>query len=128
MDATEFFSRARILRRTGVYEYAIEMYICGLALEPENAHAHQELRETALQRTAARGRPLSLFDGMKVASVLRQKGADDKSKMLAIEHLLSYEPGNYTYMLALLKHAQDGGFTATAAWIEAIIRRSEGGA
>ena len=124
MDAEEFYHRARIVLGTA-YDYAIYQYLCGLDLEPDNVAAHEELREIALERTAKGGKPLGLFEKLKATSVLRS-GGDDKGKMLAAERLLAYEPEQRAYMQVLLEHAVSGGFNATAAWIQAIIRRSLG--
>jgi hypothetical protein len=126
MDANEFYSLARIVRATGNFNYAIYQYLCGLDLEPDDVEAHRELRETALERTATGGKPLGLFERMKVARVLREPGGDEKAKMLAAEHLLAYEPGNRAHMELLLQHARAGGFMATAMWIATVIRRHRG--
>jgi hypothetical protein len=128
MDANEFYRRAQVVSATGNYEYAIDQYLRGLNLEPENVAAHQELREIALERAAKGGKPLGLFEKLKVSSVLRQASGDNKAKMLAAENLLSYEPGQVSYMLDLLKHARAGDFHDTAAWIGTIIRRHQSGA
>ena len=37
---------------TGNFDYAIEMYLNGLGIDPENKDAHQALREIALKRKA----------------------------------------------------------------------------
>jgi hypothetical protein len=122
MDPEEFYRRARVLRSTGVYEFAIELYLSGLSLESDDVAAHQELRETAVERAANGGKPLGMFEKFKVESALRKADAVDKAKMLAAEKLLAYDPAELTYMLDLLKHAQAGGFHSTAAWIESIIQ------
>jgi hypothetical protein len=96
--AKEFFSRARIILGAGNYEYAIELYLLGLALDPDNAAAHQELRDIALQRAANGGKPLGMFERMKIQSALRQSTADDKARMLAAEKLLAHEPAQQRVM------------------------------
>jgi len=127
MDPEEFYRRARVVRSTGVHDFAMELYLSGLNLGPDDVAAHQELRETALERAANGGKPLGMFQKFKVDSVLRKAGADDKAKMFAAEKLLAYDPAELMHMLDLLRHARAGGFHATAAWIESIIQRRRGG-
>lgn len=52
------------------------------------------------------------------------KGKDEKQEMLSAEKLLAYVPGDISRMVAFYRAAEAGGFTATAAWIEAILRRA----
>jgi hypothetical protein len=50
--AQTFFDRGAAVAGTGNFEYAIEMYLQGLALDPESLDAHQALRDIALKRKA----------------------------------------------------------------------------
>jgi len=56
LKAKVFFDRGNAVAGTGNYEYAIEMYISGLAIDPENVEAHQTLRELSLKRKASGGK------------------------------------------------------------------------
>jgi hypothetical protein len=42
--------------RGGLFEYAIDLYLDGLKLDPGNIDVHKELREVSLRRKAAGGR------------------------------------------------------------------------
>ena len=55
--ANTFFARGHTLGGTGQYEYAIEMYIQGLTIDPEAVSAHQALREISMRRKASGGKP-----------------------------------------------------------------------
>ena len=50
--ATAFFDKARAVGSTGNFEFAIEMYIQGLQIDPENLEGHMELREISMKRMA----------------------------------------------------------------------------
>jgi len=43
--AKVFFDRGKVVAGTGNYEYAIEMLLQGLNVDPEAKDIHQELRE-----------------------------------------------------------------------------------
>src|ERR1700676_3106626 len=94
--AKVFFDRGKTVAGTGNYEYAIEMYIQGLAVDPENVEAHQVLREISLKRKASGGKDMGMFDKMKLP-----KSKDEKQAMLNAEKLLAYSPGDTDRMLAL---------------------------
>ena len=85
--AKPFFDRARTVADTGNYEYAIDMYIEGLKFDPDNADAHQSLRDISLRRTASGGKPMGMFKYMKLP-----KAKDDRQSMLKAEMQLAYKP------------------------------------
>lgn len=117
--AKVFFARARTVADTGNFEYAIEMYIQGLKIDPENIPAHQELREISLKRKAAGGRDMGMMERMKLP-----KGGGDKQTMLNAERLLAHDPGKADRMLAFLTAANAARMTRTAAWIETTLKRA----
>ena len=78
--ATAFFSKGQTVAGTGNYEYAIEMYLQGLAIDPEAVDAHQTLREISLKRKASGGKPLGMFQAMKLKG-----GKDEKEQLLMSE-------------------------------------------
>ena len=90
LKAQVFSTAANTVAGTGNYEYAIEMYLQGLNIDPENIDAHQALREISLKRKASGGKDMGMFDKMKV----KTNNADDKENMLDAEKLLAYDPGN----------------------------------
>ena len=117
--AQVFFDRGKTVADTGNFEYAIEMYIQGLSVDPENVEAHQALREIALKRKASGGKDMGMFDKMKL-----QKPKDDKASMLYFEKLLAYSPGDTDRMLGVLQNAQKAGFYETVLWVGPILLRA----
>ena len=118
--AKVFFDRGNSVAGTGNYEYAIEMYLQGLNIDPENVDAHQTLREFSLKRKASGGKDLGMFEKMKV----KTNSADEKANMLAAEKLLAYDPGNTARMLQVTQSALKAGFFDTVMWAGAITMRA----
>src|SRR5690349_13620294 len=71
--AQVFFDRGKTVADTGNFEYAIEMYIQGLNVDPENTEAHQSLRDISLRRKASGGKDMGMMQKMKMP-----KAKDDK--------------------------------------------------
>src|SRR5439155_12495745 len=100
-------------------EYAIEMYLQGLGIDPEAIDAHQALRDISLKRKASGGKPLGMLQSMKLKG-----GKDEKEAMLNAEKLLAYDPGNTDHMLNILTNAEKGGFFDSVLWIGPILLRA----
>ena len=118
--AKAFFDRGNTVAGTGNYEYAIEMYLTGLALDPESADAHQTLRDIALKRKASGGKAIGFMDAMK----LKRPSKDDKQNLLNNEKLLAYDPGQTDYMVGVLQNAVRAGFYKTVMWIGPILQQA----
>lgn len=118
--AQVFFERGKTVADTGNFEYAIEMYIQGLSIDPENTDAHQALREISLKRKASGGKDMGMLDKMKHGS----KKGDDKATMLNAEKLLAYDPGNTDRMLQVFQGAYRAGFYDTCLWIGPILQKA----
>jgi len=117
--AAQFFTRGQTVANTGNFEYAIEMYLQGLAIDPESSEAHQQLRDFSLKRKASGGKALGMFQAMKLKG-----GKDEKEALLNAEKLLAYDPGNTNHMVTLLQAALRGGFFDTVLWIGPILLRA----
>jgi tetratricopeptide (TPR) repeat protein len=117
--AKVFFDRGKTVADTGNFEYAIEMYIQGLSVDPENVEAHQVLREISLKRKVSGGKDMGMIDKMKVG-----KAKDEKQAMLNAEKLLAYVPGDIGRMTALFKAAYKAGCYDTVLWIGPILQRA----
>jgi tetratricopeptide (TPR) repeat protein len=117
--AKVFFDRGKTVADTGNYEYAIEMYIQGLNVDPENVEAHQILRDISLKRKASGGKDMGMMDKMKMP-----KAKDDKLAMLNAEKLLAYSPGDTSRMLAMFQAAYKAGCYDTVLWIGPICQRA----
>jgi thioredoxin-like negative regulator of GroEL len=118
--ANVFFDRGKSVANAGQYEYAIEMYLSGLAIDPENTDAHQALREMSLKRKASGGKDLGMMKKMG----LKRPTKDDKQNMLNAEQLLAYDPGNTDNMLSLLQSAHRAGFYDTVMWMGPMLQKA----
>jgi tetratricopeptide (TPR) repeat protein len=118
--ATGFFEKGKTVAGTGQYEYAIEMYLQGFALDPDDIEAHQELRDFSLKRKASGGKAIGFLEAMK----LKRPTSDDRTNMLNAEKLMSYDPGNTDHMQSLLQSAYRGGYYDTVLWIGAIFQKA----
>jgi TolA-binding protein len=118
--AQVFFDYARTADGTGNYEYAIDMMLQGLGVDPDARSAHQTLRDIALKRKASGGKDLGMMEKMK----LKRPTKDDKGNMLNAEKLLSYDPGNPDHMVTLIQNAHKAGFYDTVMWIGPILLRA----
>lgn len=117
--AQVFFERGKTVANAGQFDYAIEMYLQGLALDPEDVSAHQALREISLKRKASGGKDLGMLAKMKY-----RYGKDDRDNMIVAERFLSYDPGNTGRMLELTQYAVKSGCYDTAMWAGPICFRA----
>jgi tetratricopeptide (TPR) repeat protein len=118
--AKRFFDRGKTVADTGNYDYAIEMYVQGLNVDPDSREAHEGLRNIAMIRKASGGKDLGFMEKTK----LRRPTKDDRQNMLNAEKLLAYDPGNTDHMLSLLQNAHRAGLYDTVAWIGPILLRA----
>src|SRR5438876_5777662 len=103
--AALFFEKAAAVGASSQFEFAIEMYLQGLAIDPEAVDAHQALRDISLKRKASGGKPVGMLQAMKLKG-----GKDEKEQMLNAEKLLAYDPGNTDHMIRMIQNAYKGGF------------------
>jgi tetratricopeptide (TPR) repeat protein len=115
-----FFDRGKTVSDTGNYDYAIEMYLQGLNIDPDSVEAHQGLREISLKRKASGGGAL----GMMARAGIKTNTKDDKQNMLGFEKLLAFDPPNLDYMIGLMQNAQRAGYYDTVMWIGPILLRA----
>ncbi|MEI8195582.1 MAG: hypothetical protein WCI73_06710, partial [Phycisphaerae bacterium] len=101
-----FFNTARTVAESGNYDYAIEMYIMGLAREPENMVEHQALYDVSLRRKVKGGKAVGGLFGPKMPL----KGKTPKDQMLNAEWLLAKDPGNISQMQTILRQALAGNY------------------
>src|SRR5688572_3230484 len=94
--AEVFFERGKTVADSGQFEYAIEMYLQGLSIDPENVEAHQFLRDISFRRKAGGGKAMGMLEKMKIKS-----SKEEKQSMLNCEKLLAYDPGNTDHMLCV---------------------------
>lgn len=119
--ADAFFKRAAELANTGNWDYAIECYVQGLGLDPDNVdRGHKPFRDVALRRAAAGGKGGGLREQIK-----RRGGKTPVESMLNAEYLLAKAPGNLAHMLHMLKSAQEANLLAVVDWIAQIILENQ---
>ncbi len=118
--ALTFFSRGKTVADTGQFDYAVEMFLQGLAIDPEAVEAHKDLRMIALKRKASGGKPVGMFDKMKML----RSGKDEKANMLSAEKVLSFDPGNTDAMQVMIVAANKGGFWETVMWLGPIFEEA----
>src|SRR5205085_2221578 len=75
-----FFDRGTTVAATGNFDYAIEMYLQGLALDPEAVEAHQTLRDISLKRKASGGKTMGMMALMKERA---RRFKDERDAMLS---------------------------------------------
>jgi tetratricopeptide (TPR) repeat protein len=119
--AQVFFGHGRTVASTGNYDYAIDMFLSGLRLDPDAKDSHQELRDISLRRKASGGKSLGMMDSMK----LKKNTKDPKENLLNAEKLLAFDPGNTDYMLTLAQNALKAGYYDTVLWIGPILQEAE---
>lgn len=117
--AKVFFDRGTTVAASGQFDYSIEMYLSGLALDPEAVEAHKQLRDIALRRLASGGKGLGMFEKMKL-----RPGREAKPNLLNAVKLLSFEPGSSDHMLAVMDAGVDGGYFDTALWAGGILMQA----
>jgi tetratricopeptide (TPR) repeat protein len=118
--AESFFAKGRAVAATGNFDYAIEMFIQGLTIDPENTEAHAELRDVSLKRKASGGKSMGFMESRKFSTNNR----DDKLNMLNAEKLLAFDPGSTDYMQSLLQNAHKAGYFDTVMWIGPIFQKA----
>src|SRR3954447_20515727 len=111
------FAQAAAVAATGHFDYAIELYLQGLSINPDHVEAHRALRELSLRRKASGGRDLDHFAKLKLA-----RAHESESAVLIAEKLLAYDPCNIGRVHDLLRAARAAALPATAAWVEDVLK------
>ncbi len=113
-QARAHFERARQAAEAGDFDRAIDAYLEGLRLAPDDiSGGHIELRVLALQRLGRGG-------AKPAAEEVKQRlyAADSHlDRMLNAEYLLAKDPEHLAYGEAFLKAAVAGGYKEAARWM-----------
>ncbi len=120
--AATFFRHAATVSEARNYDYAIDLFINGLRHDPDNMNMHESLREVALRRKVAGGKPAGMREKINL-------GAKDKiDKFLHAEKLWAKEPLSYTRAIAAMEKAieadddqEDFNLGEVAGWIGVLI-------
>ena len=97
--ARRFFEHAEAVADARNYDYAIECYTNGLRHDPGNMDKHAALRDVALRRKVAGGKPAGLGERFKSG------GSTAVEKMVHSERLWSKDPLNQKLMRDVMRHA-----------------------
>jgi len=98
-----FFERAEKVAETGNFDYAIDMYLQGLAREPDNVEqGHKPLRAIGMQRLAGGGKPANMIEKLK-----RRNAKTPEEALANALFLLSKEPGAPDQLEAAMKAANE---------------------
>lgn len=117
--AQVFFKTGAAKASAGQYDYAIDLYLDGLKLDPEAVDAHQALRDISLKRKASGGKDLGMMQKMK-----NRYGKDPVANLVIAERFLAYDPGNTGRMAELMGYAVDSDCIAAVRWIGPILLRA----
>lgn len=117
-QARSHFERARQASEVGDFDIAVDAYLEGLRLAPDNvAEGHIELRVLSLQRQEhGGGKPSADEVSRRLAC-----GSTPLERMLNAEYLLAMDPEHLAYGEALLKAAVEGGYREAAKWIADLV-------
>ena len=108
-----FFKRAEEVAGTGNWDFAIEMYLEGIAREPDNLErGHKPLREAALKRKMQGGKGPGIMNTLK-----RRAGKDPLENLINAEYLLAKEPGSVAHMARLMDAALKLELREVALWM-----------
>jgi len=117
----KFFDRADEVAQTGNWDFAIALYLEGIAREPDNIErGHQPLREVSLKRKAMGGKGPGIVEKLK-----RRPGKDPVTSLVNGEYLLAKEPGSAQYMEHVLKAAMALKLPNVTKWICDILLEAE---
>lgn len=112
-----FFERAAEAGANNNFDYAIDMYIEGLRLNPDALwDGHLPLRELALSRQVKGGKKPTMMERIKYLG-----GKIPLEQLLNAEYMFAKDPNNLTYAEAMLKAALAGDYRQTARWIADLL-------
>lgn len=113
--AQRFFDRGRDVADAENFDYAIELFIHGLSLDPDDVSAHKELRLIALERTARGGNDIPAFDKLKLRETIT-RSTDPTKSMLIAEKMLAFDPSNPEWIKCCGEYARRAELVRTAEW------------
>jgi len=122
--ARKWFKHAETVAATKNYDYAVELYVNGLAIWPDAVEEGlRKLRVVATARKLAGGKPAGFLEASK-----RSTGGKDFLKSLANGlFLFGKDPGNLSHMEAILTSAAKAKLDRVVQWIAPVICESLSG-
>jgi tetratricopeptide (TPR) repeat protein len=118
LPARAHFDAARQAAEAGDYDRAIDAYLEGLRVVPNDVSAgHIELRVVALQRLERGGTKPTAEE----ANQRLEAGTSPLDKMLNAEYLLARDPNQVAYGEAVLRAAVAGRYQEAARWMADLL-------
>jgi len=116
--ARKWFKHAETVAGTKNYDYAVELYVNGLAIWPDAVdEGLRKLRVVATARRLAGGKPAGFIEASK-----RSTGGKDYLKSLANGlFLFGKDPSNLSHMEAILHAAAKAKLDRVVQWIAPVI-------
>lgn len=112
--AQRFFEHAVTVAETRNFDYAIELYLQGLAKDPQAVEkGHKPLREYSFKRLALGGKKAGFLESLKRSTSNKK---DPIQAMLNSEYFLAKDPLNVTYAEAVVKNADQAELPETLLW------------
>jgi TolA-binding protein len=112
--AKKFFDHAGTIAETRNYDYAIELYLQGLAKNPQAIEkGHKALREIAVRRKLSGGKKPGIFEALK-RNTLNKK--EPIQGLINAEYLFARDPFNITYIEAMVKASDMAELPETLNW------------
>jgi hypothetical protein len=101
-------------------EGAIEMFLAGLSVDPDNIEGILGLHDVALRRKVAGGPPLGFFARLR----MRRTPRLDSERVLCALKVLAYDPCNSGHALTVLQLSRKLGWGNLEAWATELLDRS----
>lgn len=112
--AQRFFEHALTVADTRNFDYAIELYLQGLAKDPLAIEkGHKPLREVSFKRLASGGKKAGFLESLKRSTSNKKEPIQ---AMLNSEYFLAKDPLNVTYAESLVKNADQAELPDTLLW------------
>jgi tetratricopeptide (TPR) repeat protein len=118
-NARDFYNKALAALERNNYEYAMEMFLQCLTLEPNFLKARQYLRAAQMKHTESAGGFKRMMTGAKAQPLLAKAkmvaGKNPVEAMAIAEQVLSVDPKNGQALTILAEAAEKAGFPETTA-------------
>lgn len=133
MDVSKLTEKATIAAERGNYDYAVDLYVRLLELQPQHVEARKALRAVEIRRAQERGITKSGASGLirglghlATASVYLMIRKYEKA-MIASEGYLKNDPYNPTVLRLLARAAEKAGYPEAAILVLEDVRAGTGG-
>jgi tetratricopeptide (TPR) repeat protein len=129
VDATKLLDKAQVAADRGNYDYAIDLYLQLLDIQPENLDARRLLREVEVRKFQADGvtssNPVAWIKGIGplISTVILTTLGKHEKGMAAAEAFLKNDPYNRTVLIMLARAAEKGDFLETAIQVLEDVRQ-----